>query len=72
MAFRLARERKDLTYQGGSISFFLDFTVAVQGDCREVLLVKQQLQTTGIAFAILYAACLHFDHHRCQRIFVIP
>lgn len=69
---RMAREKGTINFQGNSISFFPDFTVAVQAARREYGAVKKFLQSEGIAYAMLYPARLRIGQENESTIFSNP
>lgn len=69
---RLAREKGTVEHQGNSLSFFPDFTVAVQAARQEYGTVKKFLQAEGIPYAMLYPAHLRIGSDGESKIFTTP
>lgn len=69
---RLARGKGTVDHQGKTLSFFPDFTVAVQTPRQEFSTVKTFLQSEGIPYAMLYPARLRVGSEGVFKIFTTP
>lgn len=69
---RMARDNGTIPFQGNTLAFYPDFTVAVQAARREFGMVKKQLQSKGIPYAMLYPVRPKIGLEGAFKIFTNP
>lgn len=71
-ALRIAREKRQLQFEGLQFTLYPDFTAIVQEERRKFLPAKQKLRLAQIDYALLYPAKLRVTHQGQQMFFTKP